>query len=84
MEAPMQKHTEVTIDRAAVAARAYELFRARGGEPGHDVEDWLRAEAELRRATSVQNAVAEISLLPPPAGMEPIRLKRRRTTTRKA
>jgi hypothetical protein len=78
----MQKHnTETPIDRAAIAARAYELFRARGGEPGHDVDDWLRAETELRRATSVVNAVAEISLFPPPApGMEPIRLKRRRTT----
>ncbi len=29
-----------------VAARAYERFLARGGEHGHDVEDWLAAEAE--------------------------------------
>lgn len=32
----------------AIAAKAYELFVARGGEHGHDVEDWLAAEAELR------------------------------------
>ncbi|HEY0252318.1 MAG TPA: DUF2934 domain-containing protein [Kofleriaceae bacterium] len=32
----------------AVAAKAYELFLARGGEHGHDVEDWLAAEAQLR------------------------------------
>jgi hypothetical protein len=77
----MQKNTEVTIDRSAIAARAYELFCARGGEPGHDVDDWLRAEAELRRATSVQHAVANIALFPvPQPGMEPIRLPRRRTT----
>lgn len=31
-----------------VARRAYDLFVERGGEPGRDWEDWLRAEAELR------------------------------------
>ena len=31
-----------------IAARAHERFVARGGEHGHDVEDWLAAEAELR------------------------------------
>jgi hypothetical protein len=30
-----------------VAARAYELFAARGYEHGHDVEDWLAAEAQI-------------------------------------
>jgi hypothetical protein len=30
-----------------VAARAYERFAARGFEHGHDVEDWLAAEAEI-------------------------------------
>jgi hypothetical protein len=32
----------------AISRRAYTLFQAHGGEHGHDVEDWLRAEAELR------------------------------------
>ena len=27
--------------------RAYQLFEQRGGEHGHDLEDWLRAEAEV-------------------------------------
>lgn len=36
-------------DRDAVARRAFELFLARGGAHGHDVEDWLAAERELRR-----------------------------------
>lgn len=80
----MQKNTETNIDRAAIAARAYELFCARGGEPGHDVDDWLRAERELLHATTVEKAVEKISQLTPPAGMEPIRLKRRRTSTKKA
>jgi hypothetical protein len=30
-----------------IRARAYQLFQERGGEPGHDVEDWLQAEAEI-------------------------------------
>jgi len=30
-----------------IALRAYELFLARGSEPGHESEDWLAAEAEL-------------------------------------
>jgi hypothetical protein len=28
-----------------VAQRAYELYEARGGSHGSDVEDWLKAEA---------------------------------------
>jgi hypothetical protein len=31
----------------SIRARAYQLFEQRGGEIGHDVEDWLRAEAEI-------------------------------------
>jgi Protein of unknown function (DUF2934) len=30
-----------------IRVRAYELYEARGGEDGHDVEDWLAAEAEI-------------------------------------
>jgi DUF2934 family protein len=32
-----------------VAARAYELYLARGSLDGYSEEDWLMAEAELRR-----------------------------------
>jgi hypothetical protein len=31
-----------------IAKRSYELYLARGGEAGHVVEDWLRAETELK------------------------------------
>ncbi len=31
----------------AIANRAYELFLARGGQHGHDLDDWLQAEQEL-------------------------------------
>jgi Protein of unknown function (DUF2934) len=30
-----------------IAHRAYELYVRRGGQPGKDVEDWVRAEKEL-------------------------------------
>jgi hypothetical protein len=37
----------------SIARRAYEIYLERGGEHGHDQEDWLRAEGELlaRRAS---------------------------------
>ena len=31
----------------SIAKRSYELYLARGAQPGHEVEDWLAAEAEL-------------------------------------
>ena len=31
-----------------IEARAYEIYERRGREEGHALEDWLRAEAELR------------------------------------
>jgi len=30
-----------------IARRSYEIYLARGGEPGHAEEDWLAAEREL-------------------------------------
>ena len=30
-----------------IRLRAYELYEARSGQDGHEVEDWLRAEEEI-------------------------------------
>ncbi len=30
-----------------IAVRAYEIYLARGGEPGRDQDDWYQAEREL-------------------------------------
>jgi len=30
-----------------IRERAYELYESRGREPGHDEQDWLRAEQEI-------------------------------------
>lgn len=37
-----------TVNADDVARRAYELYEARGAEPGRDLDDWLRAEHELQ------------------------------------
>jgi hypothetical protein len=39
-----------------IARRAFELFCERGGQHGSDLEDWLRAERELRRVAGVNAA----------------------------
>jgi len=36
------------VTHGEVARRAYDLFLARGCEHGHDLDDWLQAERELR------------------------------------
>ena len=45
------------VSTEEIAARAFELFCARGGEDGHDLEDWLEAERQLSsdgRETSME------------------------------
>ncbi len=37
-----------------IELRAYELFEQRGREPGHDLDDWLQAEAEIVRPARSQ------------------------------
>lgn len=39
------KHEKCMLD--SISRRAYELFQNRGCVPGHDREDWFRAESEL-------------------------------------
>jgi len=39
-----------------VARLAFQLYEARGREDGHDIEDWLRAEAVLQRETLLPRA----------------------------
>jgi hypothetical protein len=45
-----KKGTVAAPTESDVAARAYELFLARGGEHGHDREDWQAALRELTQA----------------------------------
>jgi hypothetical protein len=41
------------ITREMIERKAYELFLARGGEHGGDVNDWLEAERQLRAEMEV-------------------------------
>lgn len=36
--------------RERIRQRAYELFEARGREPGFEIDDWRKAEAEISSA----------------------------------
>src|SRR5262245_656425 len=33
--------------QAAIAVRAYELYERRGGQGGHELDDWLEAERQV-------------------------------------
>lgn len=37
------------VTESDIARRAYELYLARDCEDGHDLDDWLQAERELRK-----------------------------------
>ena len=41
-----------TPNEEAIAKRAYELYLQRGSVPGHELDDWLQAEAELSAAAA--------------------------------
>jgi hypothetical protein len=49
-------HAAADIDREQIRIRAYELYEARGRGDGHDLEDWLEAEAELTDRTEMTQA----------------------------
>ena len=43
-----RKRPLAAVTDDAIRGRAYQLYEARGGEPGAELDDWLRAERELR------------------------------------
>lgn len=49
---PIFGRTAAEADRKEqIRFRAYELYEARGRGDGHDLEDWLQAEAESAGST---------------------------------
>ena len=50
-DSPNRRDDQVSTDEG-IRTRAYELYLERGGQPGDDVGDWLRAEHALRGASS--------------------------------
>jgi hypothetical protein len=47
-----------TLDDDAIAKRAYELYLQRGSVSGHELDDWLAAEAELSGAAAKESQQA--------------------------
>lgn len=47
------------IEREQIARRAREIYTERGGKPGHDMEYWLEAEAELRKQLEEASRIAQ-------------------------
>lgn len=43
-----------------IAARAHEIFQSRGGEHGHDLDDWLQAEQEVRSSLRSEILVSSV------------------------
>ena len=48
--------TSGTVKPDDVARRAYELFQERGGTPGRGLDDWLRAERELKASEHINRS----------------------------
>jgi len=44
---PNSHSSSLELTEEIIRIRAYELFEQRGYEHGHDIEDWLVAEAEV-------------------------------------
>jgi len=42
-----------------IACRAYEIYQERGSEPGRDLDDWLRAERQLRTRLAIADETTE-------------------------
>jgi len=49
--APKARFDATAITEHDIARRAYDLYLARGREPGHQLDDWLQAERELRSSS---------------------------------
>jgi Protein of unknown function (DUF2934) len=52
VESPTAVPIASGVSEDDIARRAFELYCDRGREDGHDVDDWLNAERELRNASS--------------------------------
>jgi hypothetical protein len=68
--------------REHVARRAFDLYCARGCEDGHDVDDWLHAECELRASYEPRTSMASQRSWPLTKRERRTRLKRHNNATR--
>ena len=45
--------------QAEIEFLAYQIFLERGGEPGHDLADWLAAEEQLKTRSEAEAPIAQ-------------------------
>ena len=55
------KESKNTVTHEQIAKRAFEIYLSRGNKPGSAMEDWMKAEAELKglvvKSTTAQTSV---------------------------
>ena len=56
MAKPNQPNGAGRPSQEAIGRRAYELYLQRGSVAGHELDDWLQAEAELIAAAAASEA----------------------------
>ena len=44
---PIQHSGSLELTEEIIRRRAFQLYKQRGFEAGHDLDDWLQAEAEI-------------------------------------
>jgi hypothetical protein len=61
----MSDATKKVPSQAEIEFLAYQIFLERGGEPGHDLADWLAAEEQLRTQSESEAPVTQRTETPP-------------------
>ena len=57
IQVPDSSSLEKTED--LIRQRAYGYYEDRGREDGHDLEDWVRAEAEIQGKKTIESVVSK-------------------------
>jgi len=73
----------VNVDEK-IRSRAYQLFEQRGYQHGHDLDDWLQAEAELLRSKMEPPAVKAAITASPAAIPTLVKPAAKRTSTKRS
>jgi len=50
----MSDATKKVPSQAEIEFLAYQIFLERGGEPGHELSDWLEAEEQLKTGSEAE------------------------------
>jgi hypothetical protein len=61
----MSDATRKVPSQAEIEFLAYQIFLERGGEPGHDLADWLEAEEQLKTRSEAEAPATQRTDNPP-------------------